>query len=62
MFGIRVCFPTGIMSIGHRIGLQLSRALVRPNEGLSRRAFAGAAYKLENGGDCQLIFNDYVDF
>lgn len=62
VFG-RVCFRTGIMSIGYcRIGLQL-RALVRPNAGVSLRAISGAAFKLENGGDflIPLVFYDCVD-
>lgn len=39
------------MSIGRRIGLQLSRALVRQNAGLPRRDISVAAYKLQNGGE-----------
>lgn len=39
------------MSIGHRIGLQLSRALVRQNAGLPRRDISVAAFKLQSGGD-----------
>jgi len=52
------------MSFGHRIGLQLSRALVRSNAGISRRCVSVTAFKSENGGDCQPscwhIFNDHV--